>query len=322
MAVDVPADPQSLRALAEQGRLSPQALERALRLGLEPPSLADWTRLSERLLLVLGTALALAGVVFFFAYNWSGLGRFARFGLIQAGILAAALTALRLGLDGLPGRLALLAAAVLIGPLLGVYGQAYQTGADPYELFLTWLGLALPWALAARFAPLWLGLVVLANVSLGLYWEQAAPDAGGGLPVYLALFALNAGAWLAAEVLAPPLRWLSRLLALAALAVLTVPACGVVLDWMEDGWGLATLSLLAATGVAVLTVYRRARPDLFMLALVTGAGMAVVSCLAGRIFFQVLRLEEMGALALALVLLAQLGAAAAGLRRLGREMKP
>ena len=41
-----------------------------------------WRLWAQRALLVLGAAHFLAGVVFFFAYNWEDLGPFARFGLI------------------------------------------------------------------------------------------------------------------------------------------------------------------------------------------------------------------------------------------------
>ena len=67
-------------------------------------------------------------------------------------------------------------AAVAVGALLAVFGQTYQTGADPFELFLTWALLIVPWTLAARFEPLYLlHSVVLAMlmgvlVMLQAYW--------------------------------------------------------------------------------------------------------------------------------------------------------
>ena len=47
----------------------------------------------DRLLLGLGAALVLAGVVFFFAFNWGRITPFEKFGLIEAGIAACALGA-------------------------------------------------------------------------------------------------------------------------------------------------------------------------------------------------------------------------------------
>ena len=50
------------------------------------------------------------------------------------------------GLDAVAGRISLFATAFLSGILLAVFGQVYQTGADPYGLFLAWALLILPWA--------------------------------------------------------------------------------------------------------------------------------------------------------------------------------
>ena len=52
-----------------------------------------WRLWAMRALLTLGAAHFLAGVVFFFAYNWDDLGPFARFALLQ-GALVVALVAL------------------------------------------------------------------------------------------------------------------------------------------------------------------------------------------------------------------------------------
>ena len=88
------------------------------------------------------------------------------------GIVAGvALSAWR-GLDSGPGRIALLAAGFLVGVLLAVYGQVYQTGADPYGLFVTWGLLIVGWALIGRQAGLWMLTLVLANLSVILYWTQ------------------------------------------------------------------------------------------------------------------------------------------------------
>ena len=110
----------------------------------------DWVQFLTGALLLLGAGLLLSGIVCFFAFNWADLGRFAKFGVLEAAVAICA----GLGwwkLSNLSGRVALFAAAVLVGPLLGVYGQTYQTGADPWGLFAFWALLILPWVVAARF---------------------------------------------------------------------------------------------------------------------------------------------------------------------------
>lgn len=50
----------------------------------------------------------MVGVLFFFAYNWKELDRFARFGLIEALLVVTLFLVWRLGLERLSGKGALL----------------------------------------------------------------------------------------------------------------------------------------------------------------------------------------------------------------------
>ncbi|MET0346849.1 MAG: DUF2157 domain-containing protein [Casimicrobiaceae bacterium] len=54
------------------------------------------------------------------------------------------------GLDTLPGKAALVVAALLVGALLALVGQVYQTGADRFELFAAWAVAIVAWVLVAR----------------------------------------------------------------------------------------------------------------------------------------------------------------------------
>ena len=68
---------------AEQGRVAPNAIAGALALAGVTPDAARWRRFVDALFLWLGSLLLAAGVIFFFAYNWDALGRFAKFGLVE-----------------------------------------------------------------------------------------------------------------------------------------------------------------------------------------------------------------------------------------------
>ena len=136
------------------------------------PGADEWRQFIDKMLLLLATTLLLTGVIFFFAYNWAEMHRFIKFALLQVTLLSMALFASLRGLERLSGQAALLAAAVLLGALLAVYGQTYQTGADAFGLFLTWAILIIPWVLLSTFASMWLLLLVLLNLSLVLYWGQ------------------------------------------------------------------------------------------------------------------------------------------------------
>jgi uncharacterized membrane protein len=117
-----------------------QAVGRAAAAAVETPEPARWSRLLALASGALGAGLFASGVVTFVAYNWAALGRFARLGLVQGLLVAAVVGAARLR-SRLASQIVLSLGAVLVGALLAVYGQTYQTGADPFELFLLWAAL-------------------------------------------------------------------------------------------------------------------------------------------------------------------------------------
>ena len=135
---DLPATSVRLRHVAGRLRFSEETYARAREIAGLAPDAGEWRGLIDRFLLAFGAALIVAGVTAFFAYNWAGLHKFWKFGFIEVGIVAGVGLSAWRGLDSGPGRIALLAAGFLVGVLLAVYGQVYQTGADPYGLFVTW----------------------------------------------------------------------------------------------------------------------------------------------------------------------------------------
>ena len=66
-------------------------------------------------------------------------------------------------------------ATFLTGTLFAVFGQIYQTGADAYHLFLGWTLFTFLWAVAIRFAPLWLTFIGLLSITIWLYVIQIVP---------------------------------------------------------------------------------------------------------------------------------------------------
>lgn len=134
------------------------------------------------------------GLVLWIAANWDALGRSGQFALLQAGVVGACALAWRLrAARPAAGLLALLG----IGGLFAYFGQTYQTGADAWQLFALWAGLAVPLALGVRSDVVWApwGLVALTGVVLwvqahtGHQWRSDPAD----LPVYLIGWTLAAG---------------------------------------------------------------------------------------------------------------------------------
>jgi len=168
-SLDRPADVASLMRLRQQGLLTDEAFAAARSLLLPRQVWREWV---SRHLLFLGAALVLSGILFFFAYNWEDLGRLGRLGLAASGVLLCVAGSELVGRSKLGGKVLVLAASVLVGILLAVFGQAYQTGADAYELFVGWAQLIFLWVLISEFAALWCVWLVIVHCAAIFYWEQ------------------------------------------------------------------------------------------------------------------------------------------------------
>lgn len=343
----VAATAARVRHIATGLRLDKAAFARALELSGAVPDRLAFAQAASRFLMLAGTALIVTGVAAFFAFNWAELHRLAKFGLIEVGIAAAVLLAWRMGLDSLAGRSALFGAGALTGVLLAVYGQAYQTGADPYGLFLGWGVLILGWALIGRQAALWLLLAVLANLTLALYWAQVLhpPEAfledlahafgplswigfllsdfrlaqlvfglNGAMLIAWELGARQGVAWMRG-------RWFPRLIALFALAAISDAALLLILASGHGAGGqlrFVAPVLFAVFVAAALWYYRARERDLFILAACLLAVIVVVTASVGR--FLTGGFDEL--LLLSVLVVAQTAGAAAWLRQVARSWRP
>lgn len=250
-----------------------------------------WALWGRRALLALGMGQLLAGIVFFFAYNWQDLSDVAKFAIVEAALLVAAVAAIVHGIDKAFGQAALIGASMLTGVLLAIIGQVFQTGADVFELFLAWAVLILPWAIAARSAWHWLLWLVVAEIALAFYGEQvlvalglASPEqiwvlAGATIVAALAVreigvrFAVN---WLSAH-------WTRLVLVFAAAAILFVPAAGEVLEWRLGESQALCLAAFAGASAAGVWCYWRLLPDFAALVILIGIVDAFVICVGFRL---------------------------------------
>ena len=138
-------------------------LREIARLDEEPDVVAHWL---PRIIAVLGAALAGFGIILWIAANWQELGRAGRFALLQGFIVV-----MGLGAWSKPSARAPLALLAMlgIGGLFAYFGQTYQTGADPWQLFALWAVLALPICLAVRSDVLWAPFALIAMVGISLW---------------------------------------------------------------------------------------------------------------------------------------------------------
>ncbi|MES2945158.1 MAG: DUF2157 domain-containing protein [Pseudomonadota bacterium] len=120
----------------------------------------------ERGLAVVATLLLGVGLVFWVAANWQDQTRQFKFLLLQ-GLLAGSFVAALLWQRA---RMPLLLLVMLaMGGMLAFVGQTYQTGADPWQLFAVWAGLALLCVVAGRSDVLWSFWVLIAGLGIALW---------------------------------------------------------------------------------------------------------------------------------------------------------
>jgi uncharacterized membrane protein len=258
----------ALYELAHRHRLDTDATQRLLQLaGLqaEPPQLSRWV---WRALAVFAAALGGLGVIVWLAANWDELGRFGKFALLQAFVLAMCAGAWwRPRARPALGLLALLG----IGALFAYFGQTYQTGADPWQLFALWAVLALPLCLATRSDVLWAPWALVGATAIAL-WTHA--HVGHRWRVQ-------------------PDDWLAHAMAWSALAVLVAALNRPLARFIGAGiWAARTAVTLAVVMVsltAVAGLFHRTVAPQYMLGLLL-FGLAAAA-LAQRRFFEVYALS-------------------------------
>ncbi|MGB6218709.1 MAG: GDYXXLXY domain-containing protein [Castellaniella sp.] len=278
---------------------------------------------------LLAAALAGAALVFWVAANWPQMTQDARLTGVQ-GVLAL-LVVLAVGLAWRGHRGAEPAAglaALATGALLALVGQIYQTGADAWQLFLTWAVLILPWLVVLRSVFLVLLWGALLNLALWLFLDGSTAAAwwrwGESWSTGIWLLGLNALLLIGAECLRPvlrdPWRLIRRTAAAATLAwAVAVAAQGAVMGF-AGMWAQSLLPALAFSLVPILAIYAaytRWRRDPAVATLALLAGIGVVG------FLLVVHVESAeGVLGLALLILALgLGAARHALQLWAQAVK-
>ncbi len=246
----------------------------------EPARLAYWL---PRGVAVLAAALGGFGVMLWIAANWETLGHFGRFALLQALFLVMCIGALVKPSARVPlGLVALLT----ISGLFAYFGQTYQTGADPWQLFAVWAVLALPLALSVRSDILWTPWALIVSTGIALWvhahtshdWRVAPQDLG-----------IYAAAWGAALVL------------MLALSPFFARWSGSGQWAMRTAVTLATL-MITTTALGALFAHEMLLLYGLGLCLLTGAALA----LASRQLFDIFGLSAVG-LALNVLLIFGLG---------------
>ena len=186
----------ALNELAIQHKLSPEARVRLAALAPPESEPQNLNRSVPFGIAVLGALLGGLGIIFWIAANWESLTKLERFALLQTLIVVMCTGAALRPAARLP--LAILA-LLSTGGLFAYFGQTYQTGADPWQLFALWAVLALPLAAAVRHDLLWAPWALVAMTAVSLWAQTHTGHSWRVLPQDLPV---HAAAWAAAALLA------------------------------------------------------------------------------------------------------------------------
>lgn len=298
---EIHVDKHLIHELSAHGLISSRAREYALSL-LYPEH--HWGLWVSRLLLVVGISLFFAGIITFFAFNWTALTPLMKMGSVQILLLASLCASYYYGISHLAGKLFLLIATVLVGVFLVVFSQVYQTGADAYTLFFMWAALTVVWALIGDFAPLWVVWIAILNTGLylfltthvlgvpGMWWLSRVKSsfAFSYLAVLNAFFlvireylAIKKIAWVQSP-------WTRFVLILSVVSFLFWPTFMIVIGEYK----LKDLSmheivvgplLYTVMTIALFVVYRYTLRDVVACAVILLSACVMLDCLIGRLFF-------------------------------------
>ncbi|WP_255987639.1 DUF2157 domain-containing protein [Chitinolyticbacter albus] len=256
---------------------------------------AGWRSCAQRLLLALGTISVLAGVLMIFASNWLTWPRLVQVGVAELAWLAALALTCFTPRGQAAHRWAAFAVAVLTGVVLAVIGQAYQTGADAWQLFALWAALLLPWLLYLRWLPLGALFILVGSLAI-VSWQgvhrvflfDTLFDSDLNLPLAAFWGLALAHIWPRAQTGG------QRMLALTLASLITLltsyPACltwagghsGILLDQSHETASVLVLGLWAAW-LALCTTMGVRRNDIVPVALVLFAAWAALLSLMARI---------------------------------------
>ncbi|WP_315814113.1 hypothetical protein [Paraflavitalea speifideaquila] len=115
----------------------------------------------------------------------------------------------------------LTAAAVLLGVLMAVFGQVYQTGANAYDLFLSWTIAITLWVVIANFALLYTAGMVYGFRQKSLFYLAIIPFSiimilsalslkisdDAGMFLFIALFIIGSVSFLKKKLIDQQKQW-------------------------------------------------------------------------------------------------------------------
>ena len=160
---------QQILTWQQQGFIGKKDIDKALKVTQAIPNGQQWYAFIVRSLLYLSVLSIACSVIFFFAYNWSHLSTFNKFAMLQSTMIICLVIYTQTRQYNYVNKAVLMLLIMLIGALFAFFGQTYQTGKDPWQLFAMWALCSTPLAYQSRSGFIWLMWLSLANLAMVLY---------------------------------------------------------------------------------------------------------------------------------------------------------
>ncbi len=246
----------------------------------------SWKGFLNLLFISLGVGFTVSGIIFFFAYNWADLHKFAKMGLIEVLIILTVSTILFTKLNLNVKNILLTGTSVLVGVLIAVFGQIYQTGANAYDFFLGWTLFISLWVVFSNYPPLWLVFLTLVNTTFILYSQQVASN-WSVVFVFGSLFLLNTIVLVTIHLISKFSNnlkvpaWFTSLLGLAAIVFSTIGIIFGIIDKHQSYFLVLLLLSIIAYGTGL--IYSLKTKNGFYLSIIPFSIIIIISALLIKI---------------------------------------
>lgn len=275
---------ENIYRISNHSNLSEDAVEKSL-IEYVYNDKQQWNWFIKLFLLSVGVGFATAGIIFFFAYNWTGLHKFAKLGIAEGILIITAALTFIPTFSTTTKNIVLTGASMLVGVLFAVFGQIYQTGANAYDFFLGWTVFITLWVVVSNFPPVWLLYILLINTTLFLYGEQVA-NYWEPQTVYTIHFCLNV-IFLAATLAIQHVRndlnipaWFSNTVAFIAVFFATTGVIVELFDYYEDRTFILLITSIFVYSLGVY--YAINQKSIFYLAVISFSLIIIVSAIIIR----------------------------------------
>ena len=257
------------------GRIKQKNIDEVLTIANLKPSSYEFLVFLRTLLVWVGAISLIMALLFFMAFNWGELGRFAKFIIVESVMLVSVLGYLFLDKFELLKKVSLMLSSITLGILLALIGQTYQTGADPWQLFAVWALLMTPWAVVAGFSGLWLLWILLINLGALLFFQKFDLSISAIFEMQnnllLLTFSLNTTLWILWEFLAKKYETFRSQISINLLAFFSFFSVSTlvifnIFEFLDERLALYFV-LYTVTLATVYYVYRVKKVNIYMMSL-------------------------------------------------------